>query len=491
MHRLRLRDRQRTLRPGLAIPAIVAALIALALPAAASATPTEYKLKVKVEGEGAVGCKVNAPGEEFEECAPEASYPAGTKLILSVDPADGEFGAFENYEFAHWGEACSSASTKHCTTVEMTAERSVSASFVPQRFKLNIETAGGSGDGIVKCDAGSGPGPCAAEYPYETPLTLLAEPDGESEFAEWKEGCEFGVEKECELKIEEETTVAVVFNLQPRLVIAVTGSGKGEGTVECEAFEGSGRGSCTQRYPEGEAVILYASAGSGAEFAGWEGCEWEAETECEVTMAGETTVKAIFTAERTLTIEKTGPGAVTGLPGPISCGSVCAGTYPVGTVVTLTAAAAPGSFFAGWAGGGCKGIGKTCMVTINGDTTVAAEFAAIPPPDPEEELLEVEAGTARAAGAAQVKAGKAALKLTCSGGPCKGTLKLKAKVKQGKKAKTLVIGQASFKLAEDASKTLKVKLSAPAKRELGKGRTIKAKLSGTGIAASTVKLKPA
>ena len=160
-------------------------------------------------------------------------------------------------------------------------------------------------------------------------------------------------------------------------------------------------------------------------------------------------------------------------------------------MVTLTAAPSPGSFFSGWAGGGCKGIGKTCTVTVNANTLVAAEFAAIAPPDPEEELLEVEAGTAVAAGAARVKAGKAALKLTCSDGPCKGTLKLTAKLKQGEKTKNLVIGTASFKLAEDATKTLKVKLSAPAKRELGKGRTIKAKLSGTGIAASTVKLKPA
>lgn len=491
MHRLRPRDRQQTLRPGLAIPAIVAALIALALPAAVSAADLTFSVNTTSgTGAGEVECNIKEPGEELEEglfC--DGTYPPNTQITVLPTAEEGsKFVVFENGTGSASAATCTGKKVSCSFTIN--AISSVDARFDFEEFALKIEKMG-SGGGTVECEVEGTSGLCAAEYPYETPLTLLAEPDGESEFAEWKEGCEFEVENECELTIEEETTVAVAFNLQPRLVIAVTGSGKGEGTVECEAFEGSGRGSCTQRYPEGEAVILYASAGSGAEFAGWEGCEWEEETECEVTMAGETTVKAIFTAERTLTIEKTGPGAVTDSLGLISCGSVCSGTYPVGTVVTLTAAPPPGSFFSGWAGGGCKGIVKTCTVTLDGDTTVAAEFEPIAPPDPEEELIEVEAGTARAAGAAQVKAGKAALKLTCSGGPCKGTLKLRAKVKQGKKVKTLVIGTASFKLSEDATKTLKVKLSAPAKRELGKGRTIKAKLSGTGIAASTVKLKPA
>ncbi len=68
-------------------------------------------------------------------------------------------------------------------------------------------------------------------------------------------------------------------------------------------------------------------------------------------------------------------------------------------------------------------------------------------------------------------------------------MKLSAKVKQGHKVKTLVIGKANFDLAAGKSKTLQVKLSAPAKQELAKGKTLKAKLSGTGVAASTVKLK--
>ena len=123
-------------------------------------------------------------------------------------------------------------------------------------------------------------------------------------------------------------------------------------------------------------------------------------------------------------------------------------------------------------------------MTVDADTTVTATFTADSTPPPPTE------GKVKVAGSAPVKSGKASLKLTCTGGPCKGTLKLKAKVKQGNKTKNLVIGKASFSLAEGATKTLKVKLSGPAKQELAKGKTLKASVSGTGVTSSKVKLKP-
>jgi len=99
------------------------------------------------------------------------------------------------------------------------------------------------------------------------------------------------------------------------------------------------------------------------------------------------------------------------------------------------------------------------------------------------------AGTAVVAGTAKVKGGKAQLKLTCTGeGPCKGSLKLTAKIKSGGKTKNLTIGKGSFSLAAGAKKTLKVKLSGPAKKALAKG-PLKAKVKGSGVRTSTVKLK--
>jgi hypothetical protein len=196
------------------------------------------------------------------------------------------------------------------------------------------------------------------------------------------------------------------------------------------------------------------------------------------------------TPEFKLTIAKAGTGS-----GSVSCDAgACAATYPEGTEVTLAGTAASGSTFAGFSGAGCSGTGS-CVVTIEADTTVTATFNAKEEAKKEEPKKEepkpTPEGSAKAAASAKVKSGKAELKLTCSGGPCKGTIQLKAKVKQGKKTKNLVIGKASFSIAEGATATLKVKLSGPAKQELAKGKTLKAKTSGAGVSASTVKLKPA
>jgi hypothetical protein len=67
----------------------------------------------------------------------------------------------------------------------------------------------------------------------------------------------------------------------------------------------------------------------------------------------------------------TGTGTVSGTR--ISCGATCLAAYDAGTLVSLSAAANPGSVFAGWSGGGCSGTGS-CKVTMNAATTIKATF---------------------------------------------------------------------------------------------------------------------
>ena len=69
----------------------------------------------------------------------------------------------------------------------------------------------------------------------------------------------------------------------------------------------------------------------------------------------------------------TGTGSVVSTPDGINCGATCKYTYAGGQQLTLTAAPAEGSKFAGWSGGGCSGTGQ-CLVTLNADTTVSALF---------------------------------------------------------------------------------------------------------------------
>jgi hypothetical protein len=83
-----------------------------------------------------------------------------------------------------------------------------------------------------------------------------------------------------------------------------------------------------------------------------------------------------------LTVQKSGTGAGTvtssGLSPAINCDTGCSSqtqSYPSGTAVNLSAAAASGSTFAGWSGGGCSGTGA-CAFTLNSTTTVTATFSS-------------------------------------------------------------------------------------------------------------------
>jgi hypothetical protein len=247
-------------------------------------------------------------------------------------------------------------------------------------------------------------------------------------------------------------------------------------------------GVCAGSYNEGETVTLTAEPSLGSEFVEWEGCDEESGTECEVTMNEDRTVVAVFKPEPppaefalTVALAGAGSGTVTSSPAGINCGIDCSEAYAAGTEVTLTATPASGSTFSGWSGS-CTGTGA-CKVTMSQARSVTATFAkesTPPPPGP---------GTVSVASTAKVKAGKAQLKLTCKGeGACKGSLKLTAKIKSGGKTKNLTIGKGSFSLAAGATTTLKVKLSGPAKQAIAKG-PLKAKVSGSGVRGSTVKLK--
>jgi hypothetical protein len=265
--------------------------------------------------------------------------------------------------------------------------------------------------------------------------------------------------------------------------LEVKTAGTGSGTVECEV-EGGPVEECEAEYPEDTEVALVAEAKIGSEFSGWSG-DCTGSGACELTMGEDKAVTATFDLEPpsefalTVSVAGSGSGSVTSSPAGINCGIDCSEAFAAGTEVTLTATPTSGSAFAGWSGD-CGGTG-VCKVTMSQARSVTAMFTAeSKPPAP---------GTASVARTAKVKSGKAQLKLTCKGeGPCKGSLKLTAKIKSGGKTKNLTIGKASFSIAAGATKTLKVKLSGAAKKALTKG-ALKAKVGGSGVASSTVKLK--
>ena len=75
-----------------------------------------------------------------------------------------------------------------------------------------------------------------------------------------------------------------------------------------------------------------------------------------------------------LTVTRTAGGNVAGAAGKISCGNACATFGVKDSVLSLTASAG-NNVFTGWTGA-CTGTQLTCSVTLSGQMTVGASFAA-------------------------------------------------------------------------------------------------------------------
>ncbi len=448
----------------------------------------DFALKVKKIGTG-TGKVTSTPAGIDCGATCEAKFEEGEEVELSQSPASGS-------EFSGWGGACTG--TGSCE-VTMTEAKEVTATFKPIPRTLAV-TEAGTGEGAVKCKFnGTGsPGACTSPQPNGTTVELLAFAEAGSEFAGFSSGTGSAsacATSPCSFTLQANSSITATFDLgpTPEFELEINLDGTGEGEVECKVGAGP-QEPCEAEYAEGTEVTLVPIAETGSEFVKWAG-DCTGSGACKVTMSANKSVTATFdeeeppTPEFKLAITKAGTGS-----GTVTCdGGACAAKYPEGEEVTLAATAASGSTFSGFSGAGCSGTAP-CVVTIEEeDVTVTATFTAKEEAKKEEPKKEEPKppteGSAKAAGSATVKSGKASLKLSCTGGPCKGTIQLKAKVKQGKKTKTLVIGKASFSIAEGASATVKVKLSGPAKQELAKGKVLKAKASGAGVTASTVKLK--
>ncbi|MDQ3918921.1 MAG: Ig-like domain repeat protein, partial [Acidobacteriota bacterium] len=158
--------------------------------------------------------------------------------------------------------------------------------------------------------------------------------------------------------------------------LSVSTAGTGTGSVASSPAGISCPTTCSASYSNGTPVTLTATVGANSSFAGWTGCDSTSGNTCTVAMSATRSVTATFNSTlRTLTVTRngTGAGTVTSSPAGINCGATCSATYADGTLVTLTAAAAVNSAFAGWTG--CDSTsGNTCNVAMGAARSVTATF---------------------------------------------------------------------------------------------------------------------
>jgi len=251
---------------------------------------------------------------------------------------------------------------------------------VVKPYNLSISVTGAGSGSVTPTPTGTSCGSNCSTYPAGTAVSLAATPASGSRFAGWLGACSGS--GACKLAMTANRAVTARFNLIPPSTynLTVSTSGTGSGSV-MRTPAGTSCGSNCFTYRTGTAVTLTAAPASGSRFAGWSGA-CSGSGVCKLAMTANRAVTARFnlippsTYNLTVSTSGTGSGSVTRTPAGTSCGSNCF-TYRTGTAVTLTAAPASGSRFAGWSGA-CSGSG-VCKLAMTANRAVTAKFNIAPP----------------------------------------------------------------------------------------------------------------
>jgi uncharacterized repeat protein (TIGR02543 family) len=321
-------------------------------------------------GAGAINC-----GNGGVICSANVAQNATVTLIAT--PALGS-------TFTGWTGACGGAATS--CTVLMNQSKSVTATFgiAAGGFLLTVSVSGpGSVNGPgISC--GNGATVCSAT-PTTATVTLTATPAAGATFGGWGGACT-AVVPTCTVQMTAARSVTAAFTTGggggPTVPLAVSVVGSGTvsgGGIQC----GNSLGACSVSVPTGSAVTLTATPTAGASFTSWGGaCSGSAPT-CTVSMTSAKTVSATFSAAApgTLAITVQGRGTVSAPLGKcIGAGATktCIQKYAAGRTLTLTAAAAAGNTFAGWAGA-CFSAARrvNCPITLNAAKSVTARFVPV------------------------------------------------------------------------------------------------------------------
>lgn len=304
----------------------------------------------------------------------DADFDYGTVLTLTaaLDP---------DTKIELWS-GCDTITAQDECVVTMNAVRGVTLFTALKRHLLAVDRLG-DGSGVVSSvPAGIDCGDtCSAEFDHGTEVTLTANPDPISRFAGWS-GCDQATGTACVVNVNRVRAVNARFDLK-HFSLSVVKTGDGDGDVTSAPAGIDCGSSCSADFAADETVTLTATPDSESELTGWSGCDSTNGDECEVSSDQAREVSANFELKRfTLDVERTGSGrgSVFSAPGGIGCSPDCAADYPSGTYVTLAAAPDQRSTFTAWTGCLYQTPQRNCVVSVDQDRTITAEFSRIQHP---------------------------------------------------------------------------------------------------------------
>ncbi len=312
------------------------------------------------DGGVVTGSGIDCPGD----C--EETFDDGARVELAATPAGG-------FLFSHWTGDLDGSDNP--AALDMDADKSVTAVFVPIRYTLEVEISPEGGGSVT----GSGldcPGDCDASFEKGAVTTLSATPNPGWEFIRWDGDLAGAADNPADVTMNSNKSVAAVFALieSTRTLVAavapadggvVTGSG-----VDCP-------GDCEETFDDGARVELAATPAEGFLFSRWTGDLDGSDNPAALDMDADKSVTAVFVPTRyTLEVEISPGGGGTVTNGVIDCPDGCVGEYDADAEATLLAMPARGFRFGHWEGA-LQGSSSTASLIMDGDKKVVAVFIPV------------------------------------------------------------------------------------------------------------------
>jgi PKD repeat protein/subtilisin family serine protease len=327
--------------------------------------PDSYDLTINLAGAGAGSVTSLPTGIDCGDIC-SAPFQVGTVVTLTATATPGS-------SFTQWSGDVSS--TANPLIVTMDQARNITATFEPDSYDLTINLAGAGAGSVTSLPTGIDCGDiCSAPFQVGTVVTLTATATPGSSFTQWS-GDVSSTANPLIVTMDQARNITATFEPDSYdLTINLAGAGAGSVTslptgIDCGDI-------CSAPFQVGTVVTLTATANPGSSFTQWSGDVSSTANPLIVTMDQARNITATFEPDSydlTINLAGAGAGSVTSLPTGIDCGDICSAPFQVGTVVTLTATANPGSSFTQWSGDVIS-ASNPISVTITAGTTLIANF---------------------------------------------------------------------------------------------------------------------
>src|SRR5262249_36204538 len=243
----------------------------------------------------------------------QPAYISGSVIQMQAFPSG-------NWHFVSWGGDLSG--TTNPQNIVVTANRTVTATFAPDSFTVDLTTSAG---GTASRN------PSLPLYSRGSTVVLTATPNTNYHFVTWS-GDTTATTNPLSLVVTRNRALEADFALNQ---FTVTATGVANGSVSKSPNQPA--------YDYGTPVSLTALPNVGYSFTSWTGDTSGTTNPLNIVVTRNRTIQATFTLNSyTLTVSTVGPGSVAKNPNQA--------TYTPGTIVTLTATANTGNHFVGWTG---------------------------------------------------------------------------------------------------------------------------------------------